>query len=182
MSPEHVLENIWEALREATTQRTEFTRAALATVTTAGQPRVRSVILREFATHPERIGFATDVRSAKIAEIHANPQVALAFYDAMTDTQLRIEGTAVVVTDHDQRQRAWQHLTLHSKQLYADPAIPGTPLEADETSDERTAFERFAWVSIDIASRDWLELSAEPLRRWHFQRHNATWTGHGLVP
>jgi hypothetical protein len=177
----NVLERIWETLRQATTQRTGFTLATLATVTTTGQPRARSVILREFATAPERIAFATDARSAKVAEIQANPRVALACYDPSTDTQLRIEGTASVVTDELERQRIWQNLAEHSKEIYANPAAPGTPL-AVEASDEQPVFNRFAWVSTAIESVDWLELAAQPHQRWHFQHHDGHWTGDRVVP
>jgi len=177
----NVLERIWETLRQATTQRTGFTLATLATVTTTGQPRARSVILREFATAPEHIAFATDARSAKVAEIQANPRVALACYDPSTDTQLRIEGTASVVTDERERQRIWQNLAEHSKEIYANPAAPGTPL-AVEASEEQPAFDRFAWVSTAIESLDWLELASQPHRRWHFQHHDGHWRGDRVVP
>jgi hypothetical protein len=182
MQPLNVLERIWETLRQATTQRTGFTLATLATVTTTGQPRARSVILREFATAPERIAFATDARSAKVAEIQANPGVALACYDPTTDTQLRMEGTATVVTDELERQRIWQNLAEHSKAIYANPAAPGTPLASVEPSDEQPAFDRFAWVSVAIEFLDWLELAAQPHRRWHFQLHDDHWTGDRVVP
>lgn len=53
MDHHDLLASIWESLRAATTQRTGFTLATLATVTAAGQPRARSVIARDFDTGPE---------------------------------------------------------------------------------------------------------------------------------
>lgn len=182
MTQHRVLDSIWQELQAATTQRTGFTLAALATVTATGQPRARSVILRDFASTPERIWFATDVRSAKIAEIRARPEVALTLYDAAADTQLRAEGRATIIEDDDERRRAWQTLAPHSKQLYADPAVPGAPLDAAQQEDHRTAFERFAWVSIELDRLDWLDLSSQPQQRWQFHRKKRTWAEHRVVP
>ena len=66
MDPQDLLASIWETLRAATTQRTGFTLATLATVTAAGQPRARSVIVRDFVTDPERVCLATHADSDKV--------------------------------------------------------------------------------------------------------------------
>ncbi len=116
---EHVLARIWEALAEATTQRTGFTRAVLATATVEGQPRARSVIVRDFTKDPERIALTTDIRSAKVAEIHDNQQVSLVFYDEATSVQCRAEGIATVIPEEPDNQTllelsAWISIELQA--------------------------------------------------------------------
>lgn len=177
-----VLANIWRAVEQATTQRTGFTRATLATATTGGQPRARSVIVRDFSTDPERIGFATDIRAAKVAELQRNPQVALVFYNDDTAVQCRAEGSATLVTDDAVRHRAWQMLAPHTQQTYASAAIPGAALNSVDASDDRTPFERFGWISIELHSLDWLDLSEDPHQRWQFQRHGTSWSGQRITP
>lgn len=182
MDPQELLASIWETLRAATTQRTGFTLATLATVTAAGQPRARSVIVRDFATDPERVYFATHADSDKVREMRARPAVALAFYDAANSAQLRIEGQAQLVEDPAERHRVWDTLAPHSRELYASITPPGAALETAEAPDARTAFERFAWISIRLDRLDWLDLAAEPHQRWQFQRTGQNWTGHPVVP
>ena len=182
MDPQELLASIWETLRAATTQRTGFTLATLATVTAAGQPRARSVIVRDFATDPERVYFATHADSDKVREMRARPAVALAFYDAANSAQLRIEGQAQLVEDPAERHRVWDTLAPHSRDLYTATTLPGVPLEAAADPDPRTAFERFAWVSIELDRLDWLDLSGEPHQRWQFRREGASWAGHRVVP
>ena len=182
MDHQELLASIWESLRAATTQRTGFTLATLATVTAAGQPRARSVIVRDFAADPERVYFATHAASDKVRELRARPAVSLMFYDVANSVQLRAEGEAQIMEDRRERHRVWDTLAPHSRELYASTATPGTPLETADAPDARTAFERFTWISIRLDRLDWLDLAAEPNQRWLFQRTGTTWTGHRVVP
>lgn len=182
MDRHDLLASIWESLRAATTQRTGFTLATLATVTAAGQPRARSVIVRGFDTDPERVYFATHADSDKVSEIRARPAVALTFYDAVHSVQLRVEGAAQLVEDPAERHRVWERMAPHSRELYATTAPPGAPLATAEAPDAHSAFERFAWITIRLDRLDWLDLSADLQQRWRFERTGQAWTGHAVVP
>lgn len=182
---EHILQRIWQLLHEATTQGAGFTLGFLGTLGIEGEPRVRAIILRQFQESPERICFATNIHSEKVAEIRRSPQVALTGHDAERSVQLRIEGRASVVEDQTQRQRAWESLAPHSQQLYASTLVPGAPLSEelnDAVEDDGSAFERFAWVSIELEQLDWLDLSAEPHQRWQFTQQAGSWNGRRVVP
>jgi pyridoxamine 5'-phosphate oxidase len=65
---------------------------SIATVDAGGQPSLRTVLLKYF----DATGFVfyTNLDSRKAQEIKANPQVALLFYWAEIDRQVRITGTA----------------------------------------------------------------------------------------
>ncbi len=72
---------------------------ALATATRAGIPSVRIVLLKGY---DERgFVFFTDYRSQKGAELQENPHAALALYWAELERQVRITGTASVVSRED---------------------------------------------------------------------------------
>jgi len=65
---------------------------SIATVDAGGQPSLRTVLLKYF----DATGFVfyTNLDSRKALEIKANPKVALLFYWAEIDRQVRITGTA----------------------------------------------------------------------------------------
>ena len=69
---------------------------SIATVDTAGQPSLRTVLLKYF----DATGFVfyTNLDSRKAEEIKANPKVALLFYWAEISRQVRITGTATRTT------------------------------------------------------------------------------------
>lgn len=176
-----ILNRIWQALHDATSQGTGFTLGFLATIGVGGGPRARAVILRQFEAAPARIYFATNVHSDKVNEIQQHPQVALTLQDG--SVQLRIQGKAGI-TDDAERSAAWETLAPHSRQLYATAGIPGEAMDeaAELADDPGTAFQRFAWVRIDLEHLDWLDLSADSHRRWQFHLEVDGWVGQRVVP
>ena len=70
----------------------EANAMTLATVTAAGRPSARIVLLKEFDARG--FVFYTNERSAKGGELAANPHAALVFLWAPLERQVRIEGTA----------------------------------------------------------------------------------------
>lgn len=183
MNHDDILSSIWETLGAAATSRTGFTLASLATVTVQGQPRSRSVILRDFRVNPERIFFATHAHSAKVAEIRTNPRVAVTFYDGDSSVQLRVQGTATIVDDAAERLRAWEALAPHTQYQYASLAEPGTPFQENMgvAEDLHAAFQRFAWIQVELHQVEWLNLGSSPHQRWQFERAGNTWTGQRVV-
>ncbi|MGX6511398.1 pyridoxamine 5'-phosphate oxidase family protein [Rhodococcus sp. SJ-2] len=181
---EEVLDLIFESLQDATARRTPFTLGYLGTVGIDGGPRVRAVILRRFDPVRSRIMFATDSRSEKVPEIRRSPRVALTMSDDQRAVQLRVEGHATLVDDTDERVSVWETLGRHSRELYSSPAVPGTPVrERPEVfDDDATAFDRFAWVGVELERLDWLDLSAPRHARWRFVRRDGGWSGQSVVP
>lgn len=178
-----ILQRIWQSLHQATTEGTGFTLGFLGTTDRQAGPQVRAIILRRFESAPERLYFATNAASNKVAEIHDNPHVALTLYDRSTSVQLRIEGRAHVIEDPAQRRDGWESLAPHGRQQYDSTLVPGEPLsDARETANADTAFQHFAWISIACSRLDWLDLAAQPHERWQFQRDGASWTGYQVVP
>jgi pyridoxamine 5'-phosphate oxidase len=71
--------------------------AVLATASGDGRPAARAVLLKEHG--PAGLGFVTDVRSRKAADLAANPRGALLFLWRASDRQVRVEGAVEPVAD-----------------------------------------------------------------------------------
>ncbi len=66
--------------------------ATLATADVAGQPSSRVLVLKDVST--DGFAFATDSRSAKVADLEVNPQAALGFWWQPLVRQVRVVGSA----------------------------------------------------------------------------------------
>ena len=66
--------------------------ATLATADADGRPAARVLVLKDVG--PEGFAFATDARSAKAADLAANPQAALGFWWQPMLRQVRVSGAA----------------------------------------------------------------------------------------
>ncbi len=62
--------------------RSPFRTPALATLGRDGAPQLRTVVLRGFDPAARSLSIHTDRRSAKVAELAADPRAALHVYDA----------------------------------------------------------------------------------------------------
>jgi hypothetical protein len=174
-----VLAAVWDALRAATTRRTPFTVAHLATVDAGGAPHVRAVILRECDADAGTVAFAADARSPKVRDLRGDPRVALGLYDGEA-VQLRLEGRAVVAGPVERRRR-WEDLPPHNRRLYGAGPAPGEPLPA-ATDAAPPEVDRFAWVRVHVDRVDRLDLATDPHERTVLTRTSGGWTGGRVVP
>lgn len=74
----------------------------LATATPDGRPSARMVLLKQ--VDHDGFVFYTNYRSAKAAQMDANPWAALVFYWPQLDRQVRVEGTVVRTTEEESRE------------------------------------------------------------------------------
>lgn len=86
-----------ELLRELTTSIEHSVYAQVATVTAANTPAVRTVHIR-YIDERASIGFATNVHSAKWAQLQQRPSLAGSYYDPERNVQLRWEGDVECLT------------------------------------------------------------------------------------
>ncbi|MCW5728418.1 pyridoxamine 5'-phosphate oxidase family protein [Parvibaculum sp.] len=100
-------------------------KPALATLSAAGAPAVRTVILRNFDRQARMLELFTDARSAKVAELAREPRASMMFYDPRRDVQLRLTGKAVPLTG-PAAEAAWTAAGLPSRRAYLAVAAPGT--------------------------------------------------------
>jgi hypothetical protein len=172
-------------------RRSPFHTPTLATIGLSNaHPRLRTVVLRAFEAERPSLRFHTDRRSQKIAEIRANPQVAVHGYDPAAKIQIRIEGWARQHVDDAVADAAWAGSRLMSRQCYGTEPGPGSAIAeggaftlpeptAEETARGR---EHFCAVTVEIGSLEWLYLAQSGHRRAHFDWTGDGWFGRWLAP
>ena len=147
---------------------------ALGTVGLDGTPQVRTVVLRRFSNLA--LDVHTDVRSAKHAELRANPMATLHGWDSASRIQLRACGPASLHVGDAVAAESWAELRAATRATYRVKPGPGTPLtdSGNPTPDasEPEAQKVFCVVRLAIRTVDWLHLAEGGHRRARF-----TWTG-----
>lgn len=196
MLPEDDLDAIvnftWtELTRAASDGDSQFRHAQLATIGTQGWPQSRTVILRHADTDRREVGFHTDHRSTKAAELTANTSVAIVACDRSRGLQLRLWGQAELHVEDARAVEVWAALYPPLRTPYRGQYAPGLPIDepaaADPTEEARnmanpdTGFENFGFAIIRVLRLEWLHLRPTGHRRARFE-WNARWRGHWLAP
>lgn len=189
-----VLEQAWAQLAEGQRLRhSPFHQAVLATASLRG-PSARYVVLRQADRERGVLGFHTDRRSEKWAELERDPRVALCFYGQ--SVQLRAEGRAVLHHDDGVADLAWKRTGLMSRRCYLAQPAPGSVLpkpdsglpahlSKDRPNEAESAAGRahFAVVTVPLQRIEWLHLAFEGHRRACFHRVGfGPWRGEWRVP
>lgn len=162
---------IWNSIRlGASPARSPFTMWQLASIGLDGKPQIRSLVLRGADEAANTLSFHTDQRSAKIAELQGEPNVALASLDLESYIQLRINGTAHISDDADEMDAMWRQARPHTLILYQNPLPPGMAIDDPRDGQPQTpgatdGFENFALVHIRISSIEYLDISPGNHRR-----------------
>ena len=126
-----------------------------------GAPDARTVLLTEF--DDEGLYFHTDSRSRKVADLAANPAVALTFLWPGFTRQLVVQGAASVAPAAEQRD-AFERRSPYLKQL----AWQNSPEFAQKPLDERVA----EWASFDVPAEPpttWIGFVVRPTRLTFWQ-------------
>ncbi|MGE3276614.1 MAG: pyridoxamine 5'-phosphate oxidase [Vicinamibacterales bacterium] len=97
----------------------------LATVTPAGDPAARIVLLKDFG--PEGFVFFTNYESAKGHDLAAHPRACLLAYWAPLERQVRVTGAVERVSDED--STAYFHSRPVESQIGAWASQQSTPVE-----------------------------------------------------
>jgi hypothetical protein len=164
------LERAFALLAEGVTnRRSPFHTPTLATIGLDGAPRARTLVLRGFDPAARTLRLHTDARSAKVAELAAEPRCALHGYDAAGGLQLRLTGRATV---HDDAvaEAAWQASRPSSRACYAIAPGPGTPVAEPPPAprDPEAGRRHFRAILLRFERLEWLDLAASGHRRARF--------------
>ncbi len=143
---------------------------ALGSIGLDGAPQIRTIVLRRFSGM--MLDVHTDTRSAKFAELRANPAATLHGWDAASAIQLRASGPARLHVGDAVAEEAWAGLREQTRATYRVRPGPGTRMaEPDNRSPNATdtdAERVFCVISVEIRSVDWLHLAKEGNRRARF--------------
>ena len=193
-----VLDHVWDMLTHgASDRRSALHQPVVATVAPRGGVRQRVMVLREADRAHRSLRFHTDVRADKVDDLNANAALSVLGYDPDAKTQIRLRGTARVLSADPATDAAWDATSLFGKRCYlADPA-PGTRVDEPRsglpnhlegvkpTTDEvRPARGNFAILRAVVTEIEWLYLAHTGHRRARFawSGDGAQWDGSWLVP
>ncbi len=172
------LDRVWAELEAATSDRTSPFRFPSVATVSAEKPEIRTVGLRAADRSRHIVEFYSDTRTAKIAALTANPQVALHVWDPARQFQLRIAAEARLLPADAER---WEALHTESRLNYGVHPAPGTPI-ADSSAFERIPDRNiFVAVECHVQMIDTVVLSEPVHRRARFERADA-WRGTWVAP
>ena len=158
----------------------------LGSVGVDGAPSLRTVVLRAFDRVTKVAEIHTDLRSAKMRELRANPKAELHGWDAARSVQLRARGTIASHRGDEIARAAWAGLHGGSRQTYrADPgpgSVIGDPEEAGPHLSEADAQENFVVLRLSISELEWLHIAKSGHRRALFRWEGAGVQGMWLAP
>jgi hypothetical protein len=150
----------------------------------ANGPQVRSVILRAVNAVEHQLVFYTDARSQKMAEIAHDPRIALLFWNARNNTQLRVCGKASPESSELIVNSCWDRIPDYARKDYATLSAPGQVLGgSDLRHDFEIARRNFVVLNVNVQSMELLVLKREGHVRVGFEkREGGNWQETGLVP
>lgn len=188
------LDSAWRLLTGGAVDRhSPVHTPVVANVGVDGAPEARVLVLRAADRGAATLHFHTDARSPKCAALDGQPVSVLA-YDPGQAVQLRLAGTARVVTEGPAVDAAWAGATPFARRCYLVEAAPGSPLPAPgsglpewvegrkpDEAELAPARANFALVMVDVTVIDWLHLAQGGHRRARFCGGDG-WQGEWLVP
>lgn len=198
MRPEDSLPEIlahgWSLLvRGGADRKSPVHTPVIASVDEAGLPNARVMVLRKADPAAASLRLHTDARSPKVAQLDGRPVAVLAYHPA-EQVQLRITGTARVLTDDHVVEDIWNQSTLFARRCYLAEHPPGTPLsepssglpawiEGRQPTAEQIGPARpnFATLWINVTAIDWLYLANSGHRRAVFRSADG-WAGEWVAP
>jgi len=153
----------------------------LISVSTGGLAQGRTVVLRGFNRQQRQLQIYTDVRSAKVAQLRAQPACTLVAYQPNPMMQLRLSTNAIVNHNNEITHEAWAVMPGPNRCNYLTDPDPGSisvqvtdgrPVinaESVPTNDENEiAYSHFSVIVFTINELEWLYLPRRGHRRAQF--------------
>jgi pyridoxamine 5'-phosphate oxidase len=171
---------VWERLvRGVHDRRAAARHPTLATVAPDGLLEARTVVLRAANVTAASLDVHTDVRSAKVTSLRANPSAVLHVWNTSAHLQVRIEARADILTV-DSVSEIWARVPDLSRQSYGTLPAPGHPISDALAFVKHADPEAFAVLRFSVQAIDALHLGRHH-RRARFERTRG-WAGQWLVP
>lgn len=171
---------VWERLVRGVHDRHAPARhPTLATIGTDGMPQARTVVLRAADKTGATVHIHTDLHSAKVAELRADPRAALHVWDPSPHLQVRIEAEVAILSGA-QVADIWHRVPEASRVAYGSAPAPGQPIEAALAYEKSPDPAAFAVLRLSVQAIDALHLGPDH-RRARFERAD-DWAGRWLAP
>ena len=175
-----LLDQAWGLLEEGQVDgQSPFRLMSLATVDREGQPQARHVVLRGVDRAGENLEFHTDIGSSKCAELQANPQAQLLFWDPDRAIQLRLHARIALRQDAH-RDAQWQNVPGPSQIAYGKSPRTGLAIRDPFAYALTPSRSQFVVCSCAVQKLEFLSLKEQHFRA-AFQADDR-WAGTWLSP
>ncbi len=187
------LDTAWRLLVRGAADRRGPMHTPVVATASAGVPDSRVMVLRAAERATATLRFHTDARSPKCTDLDGGPVSILAYHPGEA-IQLRLAGTARLLTDAPEVDAIWAAATPFARRCYLVEAAPGTALpspgsglpaaaEGRQPTPEELIGARpnFAIVRVQVSTIDWLHLAQSGHRRAVFDAADG-WRGGWVVP
>ena len=191
------LERSWRLLEAAVADPTSPARTpVLISVDADGLAQGRTVVLRDFNRQQRQLKVYTDVRSAKVAQLRAQPNCTLVGYQPDPMIQLRLNTRAVIHHDNELTRDAWTVMPGPNRCNYLTDPDPGSlsveptdgrPVITAESvptqKENEIAYSHFSVIVFTVNELEWLYLPRRGHRRAQFIWDEAdSLQSHWLIP
>ncbi len=174
------LDQVWLRLNRGVADRRACARhPTLATLGARG-PEARIVVLRGVDKSLAELSVHTDLRSAKVSELSAEPRASLLIWEQKTRLQIRLR-VNVSVKSGKPAATDWQQVPETARKVYGAHPAPGSPMEKPEQLVQHSDPMAFAVLVCRMTEIETLYLGDGLHRRAIFRRDNA-WAGSWIAP
>ena len=175
-----IWQKLWDTLgRGVADARHPARRPTFATVSPAGWPEARTVVLRSADRDAGLVTLHTDLYSGKVASLRNNARAALHIWDPKQDLQIRLQAE-VDIQSGPQTQSLCDKIPDHARQSYGGTPPPGQPIQGALDYVKAPEPATFAVLSCAVMQIDAVHLG-EQHRRCSFSRERG-WEGQWLSP
>lgn len=158
-----------------------FRYGVLGTITLTSEPSLRTIVLRH-VSKDMILRFYTDGRSNKIAEIKKNNRVNVLFYHQKQLLQVKVEGTATIISNKETLQKYWSGVQPNSRNDYSTYLTTGSPISNPDSVKYLDEENHFTIVEITPNRMEYLKLKRPNHLRIQFSKLDGIWNGQFLVP
>lgn len=174
------LAGAWQHLRRgAADSRSPARYPTFATVSPDGVPEARTVALRRAAPSEAVLEVHTDIVTAKVRALRANPLAALHVWLPKPKVQIRATTRVEIITG-DAVQDAWDKVPAASRVSYGTAPDPGLAIDHVYGYEKPPLRARFAVLLCHVEHIDLVHLG-ERHRRAEYRRDDG-WKGTWLAP
>ncbi|WP_289644841.1 pyridoxamine 5'-phosphate oxidase family protein [Maribacter aestuarii] len=158
-----------------------FRYFTLATVGLDNMARLRTVVLRRIS-EDLTLTFYTDKRSKKMIHLKENKKISALFYHPKKLLQIKVEGTASVITDPALLKKYWHGIQPSSRKDYITSNAPGSTIKNPDLVEYLSDEDYFCMVEITPHKIEYLKLKRPNHIRVRYSRSDEDWLGEFLVP
>lgn len=132
--PDLLLQKLWDELARGASDATAACHWPTLATVEDGEPRARTVVLREVNRAARLLICQVDNRSPKVAQIEQQPIAEWVFHDLAARWQLRARGATRIHRDDELADRRWSETPANGRAMYLAPHAPGTSLSGPQVN------------------------------------------------